>query len=55
MKYNVILEFEIETSKYNKTPPTVKGVKELVKAMLNNEADLPGFDEMEITINNADY
>ena len=50
MKYKITIEFEVETTDYHDTPPTILGVKDLVKAMLDGEVEGPDNDQLTITI-----
>lgn len=49
MKAKVTITFDVETEDYHLTPPTEKGVKELVQSMLDREADLPSKVFIEVS------
>lgn len=49
MKAKITITFNIETNDYHLVEPTEESAKELVEAMLNNEADFPDKIDIEVT------
>lgn len=49
MKAKVTITFDIETDEYHLVKPDVESATELVKAMLNCEADLPEKIDIDVT------
>jgi hypothetical protein len=50
MLFNVTINVSIETEQYHKVPPTEEGVKELVQAMWDGDADMPEQFEMKVEV-----
>jgi hypothetical protein len=48
MKARITITFDIDSEDYHSVKPTEDSVKELVKAMLNQEADLPENIDIEV-------
>lgn len=48
MKAKITLTFNIESSDYHSVEPTEESIRELIKAMLDREADFP--DKIEIDV-----
>lgn len=49
MKAKITLTFDVESNEYLFTEPTEEGIKELVQAMLDREADFPDDIDIEVT------
>lgn len=48
MKAKVTLTFDIDSEEYHSVEPNEYSIRQLVKAMLNREADLP--DDIDIEV-----
>lgn len=48
MNAKITLTFEINSNDYHSVEPTEEGIEELVRAMLDREADLP--DDIDIQV-----